>query len=96
MTQMRKGIAAQMTRALQVPHAYVQMEVDATRPRPRSARRPSATTRPREGISLSYVPFVVKAAVEALKQQPDVQRPLDRAGPARQAPDQHGRRGRRR
>ena len=31
MTQMRKGIAAQMTRALAVPHAYVQMEVDASR-----------------------------------------------------------------
>jgi len=30
MTQMRKGIAAQMTRALQVPHAYVHVEVDAT------------------------------------------------------------------
>ena len=30
MTQMRKGIAAQMTRALQVPHAWVHMEVDAT------------------------------------------------------------------
>ncbi|HEV7534956.1 MAG TPA: biotin/lipoyl-containing protein, partial [Acidimicrobiia bacterium] len=29
MTQMRKGIAAQMTRALAVPHAYVHMEVDA-------------------------------------------------------------------
>ncbi|HEU4918165.1 MAG TPA: biotin/lipoyl-containing protein, partial [Candidatus Limnocylindrales bacterium] len=29
-TQMRKGIAAQMTRALQAPHAYVQMEIDAT------------------------------------------------------------------
>src|SRR5207344_3144686 len=31
MTQMRKGIAAQMTRALLAPHAYVQMEVDVTR-----------------------------------------------------------------
>jgi len=30
MTQMRKGIAAQMTRSLAVPHAYVQMEVDVT------------------------------------------------------------------
>ncbi|HEX2754322.1 MAG TPA: hypothetical protein VHM48_02605, partial [Candidatus Limnocylindrales bacterium] len=28
LTQMRKGIAAQMTRALQAPHAYVQMEID--------------------------------------------------------------------
>jgi pyruvate/2-oxoglutarate dehydrogenase complex dihydrolipoamide acyltransferase (E2) component len=69
MTQMRKGIAAQMTRALQVPHAYVHMEVDATnlvRARERAKRDYQA----REGISLSYVPFVVKAAVEALRTYP--------------------------
>ncbi|HEY6058055.1 MAG TPA: dihydrolipoamide acetyltransferase family protein, partial [Candidatus Limnocylindrales bacterium] len=69
MTQMRKGIAAQMTRSLAVPHAYVQMEIDATnlvRLR-ESARRDYLA---REGLSLSFVPFVVKAAVEALKQHP--------------------------
>ena len=69
MTQMRKGIAAQMTRALQVPHAYVHMEVDATNlvaARERAKRDYQA----REGISLSYVPFVIKAAVEALRQFP--------------------------
>jgi 2-oxoisovalerate dehydrogenase E2 component (dihydrolipoyl transacylase) len=69
MTQMRKGIAAQMTRALQVPHAYVHMEVDVTglvRARERAKRDYQA----REGISLSYVPFVVKAAVEALRRYP--------------------------
>ena len=70
MTQMRKGIAAQMTRALQAPHAYVQMEVDATRPRRAPASGPRTTYQAREGISLSYVPFVVKAAVEALKRNP--------------------------
>lgn len=69
MTQMRKGIAAQMTRALQVPHAYVHMEVDATnlvKARERAKRDYQA----REGISLSYVPFVIKAAVEALRRYP--------------------------
>ena len=69
MTQMRKGIAAQMTRALQVPHAYVHMEVDATnlvRLRESAKRDHQA----REGISLSYVPFVIKAAVEALRRYP--------------------------
>ena len=63
---MRKGIAAQMTRALAVPHAYVQVEVDASslvRLRENAKRDYQA----REGLSLSYVPFVVKAAVEALK-----------------------------
>ncbi len=66
MTQMRKGIAAQMTRALQVPHAYVHMEVDATN-LVRVRERAKKDYQAREGISLSYVPFVIKAAVEALR-----------------------------
>jgi 2-oxoisovalerate dehydrogenase E2 component (dihydrolipoyl transacylase) len=69
MTKMRKGIAAQMTRALEVPHAYVHMEVDATnlvRAREGAKRDYQA----REGISLSYVPFVIKAAVDALRRYP--------------------------
>jgi 2-oxoisovalerate dehydrogenase E2 component (dihydrolipoyl transacylase) len=68
-TQMRKGIAAQMTRALAVPHAYVQVEVDVTnlvRLRESAKREFQA----REGASLSYVPFVIKASVEALKRHP--------------------------
>ncbi len=69
MTQMRKGIAAQMTRALQAPHAYVQMEIDATRLvalRDRANREYKA----KEGVGLSYVPFVVKAVAAALKRNP--------------------------
>ena len=69
MTRMRKGIAAQMTRALAVPHAYVHMETDASglvRAR-ESAKREYQS---REGISLSYVPFVIKAAVAALRAFP--------------------------
>ncbi len=69
MTKMRKGIAAQMTRALTVPHAYVHMEVDVSglvRAREAAKREYQA----REGISLSYVPFVIKAAVDALHQYP--------------------------
>jgi len=69
MTQMRKGIAAQMTRALQVPHAYVQMEVDVSalvRFREKNKRGYQA----REGLPLSFVPFVVKASAEALKRSP--------------------------
>jgi pyruvate/2-oxoglutarate dehydrogenase complex dihydrolipoamide acyltransferase (E2) component len=69
MTQMRKGIAAQMTKALQAPHAYVQMEIDATHLvafRERAKRDYQA----KEGMSLSYVPFVVKAVAEALKRNP--------------------------
>ncbi len=69
MTQMRKGIAAQMTRALQAPHAYVHMEIDASR---LVALREGIkkTYRAKEGISLSFVPFVVKASAEALKRNP--------------------------
>ena len=70
MTQMRKGISAQMTRALAVPHAYVSMEIDATnlvRLRESAKREFQA----REGTSLSYVPFVVKASVEALRRHPE-------------------------
>jgi 2-oxoisovalerate dehydrogenase E2 component (dihydrolipoyl transacylase) len=66
MTQMRKGIAAQMTRALAIPHAYVQMEVDATglvKLRDKLKRDYQAAN----GLSLSFVPFVVKATVEALR-----------------------------
>lgn len=69
MTKMRKGISAQMTRALAVPHAYVSMEIDATnlvRLR-ESAKRDFQA---REQLSLSYVPFVVKATAEALHRHP--------------------------
>ena len=69
MTRMRQGIAAQMTRALAVPHAYVHMETDASglvRAR-ESAKREYQS---REGVSLSYVPFVIKAAVDALRRFP--------------------------
>jgi pyruvate/2-oxoglutarate dehydrogenase complex dihydrolipoamide acyltransferase (E2) component len=69
LTQMRKGIAAQMTRALQVPHAYVQMEIDATA-LVRLRDRAKGDFQAREGVSLSFVPFVVKASAEALKRNP--------------------------
>jgi 2-oxoisovalerate dehydrogenase E2 component (dihydrolipoyl transacylase) len=58
-----------MTRALQAPHAYVQMEVDATRLvafREKAKRDYQA----KEGIGLSFVPFVVKAVAAALKKTP--------------------------
>jgi 2-oxoisovalerate dehydrogenase E2 component (dihydrolipoyl transacylase) len=69
MTKMRKGIAAQMTRALAVPHAYVHMEVDATN-LVRARENAKREYQSREGISLSYVPFVIKGAVDALRRYP--------------------------
>jgi 2-oxoisovalerate dehydrogenase E2 component (dihydrolipoyl transacylase) len=69
MTQMRKGIAAQMTRALQAPHAYVQMEVDVTR-LVAFRERAKGGYQSKEGLGLSFVPFVVKASAAALKKNP--------------------------
>ncbi|MFN8631405.1 MAG: dihydrolipoamide acetyltransferase family protein [Chloroflexota bacterium] len=69
MSQMRKGIAAQMTRALAAPHAYLQVEVDVTRlVALREANKKGYQAK--EGIGLSFVPFVVKASTEALKRNP--------------------------
>jgi pyruvate/2-oxoglutarate dehydrogenase complex dihydrolipoamide acyltransferase (E2) component len=67
---MRKAIAAQMTKALQVPAAYTTIEVDMSgvvRLRESLKREYQA----QEGIGLSYVAFVTKAAVEALKRHAD-------------------------
>ncbi len=68
-TQMRKGIAAQMTRALLAPHAYVQMEVDVTR-LVAFREKAKGDYAAKEGIGLSFVPFVVKATAAALKRNP--------------------------
>ena len=67
---MRRSIAAQMTRALQVPVAYTVIEVDmsgAVALREANKSRYQA----QEGISLTYDAFVAKAAVEALKRHAD-------------------------
>ncbi|MCU0484142.1 MAG: 2-oxo acid dehydrogenase subunit E2 [Chloroflexi bacterium] len=69
MTRMRRGIAAQMTRALAVPTAYVQVEVDATN-LVRLREGLKADYQAREGVPLSYVPFVVRAAIEGLRRHP--------------------------
>ncbi len=69
MSQMRKGIAAQMTKSLQAPHAYLQVEVDVHRlVALRDAQKRAYQAK--EGIGLSFVPFVVKASTEALKRNP--------------------------
>ncbi len=69
MTTMRRGVAAQMTRSLQAPHAYIQMEIDATR-LVQLRDRLKGAYQAKEGISLSFVPFVVKASADALKRHP--------------------------
>jgi 2-oxoisovalerate dehydrogenase E2 component (dihydrolipoyl transacylase) len=69
---MRRAIAAQMIRAKSTaPHAYMTVEVDMSR---LVALRDSvkADYQAREGIGLSFVPFVTKAVVEALRKHPDL------------------------
>ena len=70
-TPMRKAIAAQMTRALAVPVAYTLVEVDMSAV---IARREAAKAeyQAREGMNLSFVAFITKAAVEALRAHPDL------------------------
>jgi 2-oxoisovalerate dehydrogenase E2 component (dihydrolipoyl transacylase) len=70
LSQMRKGIAAKMTRVKQtVPHAYTVVEVDMHNVvRWREANQ--AAYKGREGIGLSYVAVVVKAVTETLRQHP--------------------------
>ena len=52
-----------------MPHAYVQMEVDVARLVALRERTKKAY-QAKEGLSLSYVPFVIKAVVDALRRYP--------------------------
>ena len=68
---MRKAISKQMTRSLEVPAAYITVEVDMTNVVQRR-QQVNPEYRSREGMSLSYVAFVTKACVEALRRHPDI------------------------
>jgi 2-oxoisovalerate dehydrogenase E2 component (dihydrolipoyl transacylase) len=71
-TQMRKGVAKAMVHAkTTVPHAYTTVEVDMTNlVRVRDTHKKEYQAR--EGINLSFVPFIVKAVVETLKKHPRI------------------------
>ncbi len=71
LSTMRKAIAAQMTRSLEVPAAYITIEVDMT-PVVRARTALNDTYKAREGIALSYVAYVTKACVEALSAHHDL------------------------
>jgi 2-oxoglutarate dehydrogenase E2 component (dihydrolipoamide succinyltransferase) len=70
-TQMRRGIAAQMTRAAAIPVAHSTFEADMT-PVVNLRSRHAEAYKAREGVGLSFLPFVVKAVVEALHGHPDL------------------------
>ena len=72
LTPVRRTIAAHMARSVrEIPHAWTVVEVDVTN---LVRRRESVKDefREREGVPLTYLPFVTKVVVEALRENPDV------------------------
>ena len=70
LSQMRKGIAAKMTRVKQtVPHAYTVVEVDMHNV-VRWRETNQDAYKAREGIGISYVAAVIKAVTETLRLHP--------------------------
>jgi len=70
MTSARRAIADHMVRSRQTsPHAWLTVEVDMSRvSRVRESRK--ADFRERYGVSLTYLPFVARATIEALRRHP--------------------------
>lgn len=69
-THVRRTIAQRMVHSMQtVPHAWTTVEVDVTS-LVKWRESIKEEFRRREGINLTYLPFVVKAAVEALREYP--------------------------
>lgn len=70
LTPVRRMIAAAMTQSVsQIPHAWSVTEVDVTNlVAARAALRPAFQQR--EGVDLTYLPFVLRALTEALKENP--------------------------
>lgn len=70
LTSMRRTIAQRMLHSVQTaPHAWTMVEVDVTN-LVEWRESIKAEFRKREGVNLTYLPFVIKAAVEALKEYP--------------------------
>ncbi len=70
LTPMRKAIATHMERFLDVPAAYITIEVDMT-PVVKARAAINADYKSREGMSMSYVAYMTMACVEALRKFPD-------------------------
>ena len=70
LTGIRRAIANRMALSKQeIPHAWTLVEVDMTG-LVALREREKAAFMEREGIKLTYLPFIVQAAVEALKENP--------------------------
>jgi len=70
LTSMRRHIAARMCESKRlVPHAWTMVEVDVTK-LVAYRRAIKEEVLKREGVNLTYLPFVIKAAVEGLRAYP--------------------------
>jgi 2-oxoisovalerate dehydrogenase E2 component (dihydrolipoyl transacylase) len=70
LTNIRRAIASRMSRSKrEAPHAWTMVEVDVTGLVALRERHKEEFRR-REGISLTYLPFIIKAVVESLKEHP--------------------------
>ena len=70
LTGIRRAIANRMALSkAEIPHAWTLVEVDMTGLAALREKEKSAFAE-REGVKLTYLPFIVKATVEALKEQP--------------------------
>jgi len=70
LTPMRRAIAEHMVRSIQTsPHAWGMVEIDVT-PLVGLRERLLREWRAREGFELTFMPFFVKAVVEALRESP--------------------------
>ncbi|HEV2745251.1 MAG TPA: dihydrolipoamide acetyltransferase family protein, partial [Rubrobacter sp.] len=70
LTGIRRAIANRMALSKrEIPHAWTLVEVDVTG-LVALREREKATFQEREGVKLTYLPFIVRAAVEALKENP--------------------------
>ncbi|GIN11422.1 lipoamide acyltransferase component of branched-chain alpha-keto acid dehydrogenase complex [Shouchella clausii] len=68
----RKAIAENMVRSkTEVPHAWTMVEVDVTN-LVKLRDKKKAAFKEQEGISLTYLPFFMKACIEALKEFPEI------------------------
>ncbi len=71
-TPIRRTIARRMTEsARDIPHAWMMVEVDVTK-MVRLREKHKRVFKEREGIDLTFFPFFMKAAIEALKAYPMV------------------------
>ena len=70
LTNIRRAIANRMALSkAEIPHAWTLVEVDVTGLAALREREKAAFAE-REGVKLTYLPFIVRAAVEALKEHP--------------------------